>query len=91
VKVLERAVRAFPGDPQTWLQLAQYQLNSLSKPADALRTIAGALYLDPQSRAAQTVFFQATTALTPPPVPNLVPPSAPAPSAPNGGTPAPGG
>jgi tetratricopeptide (TPR) repeat protein len=84
LKALERAVRAFPGDPQTWLQLAQYQLNTLSKPADALRTIAAVLYLDPQSRAAQTVFFQATTALNPPPpVPNLVPPPAP--------TPAPGG
>jgi hypothetical protein len=69
VKALEDAVRAFPGDPQTWLQLAQYQLNSLSKPADALQTIQAALYLDPQSRAAQTVFFQASTALNPVPAP----------------------
>ncbi len=83
LKALERAVIEFPADPQTWLQLAQYQLNSLSKPADALEIVKGALYLDPQSRAAQTVFLQATQALNPPapppaPVPSLVPP-APAP------------
>jgi hypothetical protein len=101
VKALEDAVRAFPGDPQTWLQLAQYQLNSLSKPADALQTIRGALYLDPQSRAAQTVFFQASTALNPAPVAAPAPappattqpvptaPASPAPAA-TGGTKAPG-
>jgi hypothetical protein len=77
LKALEQAVTTFPGDPQTWLQLAQYQLNSLSKPADALETVAGALYLDPQSRAAQTVFFQASTALNPAPA---VPAPAPAPT-----------
>ena len=76
LKALEQAVIEFPGDPQTWLQLAQYQLNSLSLPADALKTVAGALYLDPQSRAAQTVYFTATTATgvtaaTPAPPPRL--------------------
>jgi tetratricopeptide (TPR) repeat protein len=96
-KALEQAVLAFPGDPQTWIQLAQYQLNSLSKPADALQTIAGALYLDPQSRAAQTVYFQASTATgatptpapapTPAPTPQPTVPTAPAPPAP---TPKPG-
>jgi hypothetical protein len=103
LKALTDMVKNFPADPQTWIQLAQYQLNSLSKPADALQTIAGALYLDPQSRAAQTVFFQATTAIggVPPPAPAPPPattptvPTAPAPPAPSGsgsgGTAAPGG
>jgi hypothetical protein len=80
-KALEQAVRAFPGDPQTWLQLAQYQLYGLSKPQEALQTVGGALYLDPQSRAAQTVFFNASTALNPPPpAPLPVPVPAPAPA-----------
>jgi hypothetical protein len=68
-RTLEDAVRAFSGDPQVWLQLAQYELNTLNKPADALAIIRGALYLDPQSRAAQTVFFQANALLHPPPPP----------------------
>jgi hypothetical protein len=78
LRALTDAVRNFPADPQTWIQLAQYQLNALSKPADALQTIAGALYLDPQSRAAQTVFFQATTAVGG--VPGAAPAPAPAPA-----------
>jgi tetratricopeptide (TPR) repeat protein len=68
-KTLEDAVKTFPGDPQVWIQLAQYELNTLNKPADALAIIRGALYLDPQSRAAQTVFFQANALLHPAPLP----------------------
>jgi hypothetical protein len=84
-RALQDAVRAFPADPQTWIQLAQYQLNSLSKPADALKTVNGALYLDPQSRAAQTVYFQAGAALNGAPSPTAPPGSA-APPPPTGGT-----
>jgi tetratricopeptide (TPR) repeat protein len=80
-KALEDAVLAFPADPQTWIQLAQYQLNSRNMPAEALKTVIGALYLDPQSRAAQTVYFQADAALNggtapiPPPAPAAVAPT----------------
>jgi hypothetical protein len=93
-KALEDAVLAFPADPQTWIQLAQYQLNSRNRPADALKTVRGALYLDPQSRAAQTVYFQANAALNGAPAPVTPPasgtpaqpgvPVAPAPPAPGG-------
>jgi hypothetical protein len=86
-KALEQAVLAFPGDPQTWIQLAQYQLNARNMPAEALKTVVGALYLDPQSRAAQTVYFQADAALNggtapvPPPAPPVgTPPPAPTPT-----------
>jgi O-antigen ligase/polysaccharide polymerase Wzy-like membrane protein/tetratricopeptide repeat protein len=61
--VLVKAVRRFPGEPQVWTRLAEYQLDSLARPADALRTIKGALYLDPRSRAAQQVYLAATRAL----------------------------
>jgi hypothetical protein len=87
-KALEDAVLAFPADPQTWIQLAQYQLNTRNMPAQALKTVVGALYLDPQSRAAQTVYFQADAAINggtapiPPPAPVAAPPPAPAPAPP---------
>jgi tetratricopeptide (TPR) repeat protein len=90
-KALEDAVLAFPADPQTWIQLAQYQLNSRNRPADALKIIVGALYLDPQSRAAQTVYFQASAELngapspTAPPAPTGGIPTAPAPPLTPGG------
>jgi tetratricopeptide (TPR) repeat protein len=83
-RALEQAVLDFPGDPQVWIQLAQYHLNSLNQPADALAIIRAALWLDPRSRAAQTVFLQANAALNPPaaaPVPTP-PPSAPEPTPP---------
>jgi hypothetical protein len=87
-KALQEAVRAFPADPQTWIQLAQYQLNSRNNPADALKTVKGALYLDPQSRAAQTVYFQASAVLNGAPSPTAPPasPAAPLPPAGSGGT-----
>jgi hypothetical protein len=66
---LVHAVRRFPGEPQVWLRLAEYQLNTMSLPADALKTIRGALYLDPRSRAAQEVFFAARLRLNPTPGP----------------------
>jgi tetratricopeptide (TPR) repeat protein len=90
-KALQDAVIAFPADPQTWIQLAQYQLNSANQPAEALKTIKGALYLDPQSRAAQTVYFQASAELngapspTAPPAPTGGIPTAPAPPLTPGG------
>jgi tetratricopeptide (TPR) repeat protein len=60
---LVSAVRRFPGEPQVWVRLAEYQLDSLARPADALQTIRGALYLDPRSRAAQQVYLAARHAL----------------------------
>jgi hypothetical protein len=57
---LVEAVRRFPGEPQVWVRLAEYQLDSLGRPAAALRTIRGALYLDPRSRSVQQVFLEAS-------------------------------
>jgi predicted Zn-dependent protease len=79
---LQAAVREFPADPQTWLRLADFQLNTLGHAADALRTVRGALYLDPSSRPAQTVYFAASNKLNPPPA------ATPAPATPAPATPA---
>ena len=61
---LEAAVNEYRGDPQVWLQLAEYQLGTLGDPAAARNTLRGALFLDPQSPEAQTDFFAANQRLT---------------------------
>ncbi|HZB74708.1 MAG TPA: O-antigen ligase family protein [Solirubrobacteraceae bacterium] len=60
---LEKAVLSFPGDPQTWYRLASFQLGTLDAPEQALETLRGALYLDPHSRAAGRLFFDARARL----------------------------
>jgi hypothetical protein len=79
--LLQRTVRRFPGEPQVWVRLAEYQLDALAKPAEALGTIRGALKIDPESRAAQQVYLEAKRRLNP------IAPAAPAPRTP--ATPAP--
>ena len=61
--LLERAVLDQPSNPEAWLRLAEFQLYRLNKPEDALSTITGALFLDPRSRPAQSVFFDARAKL----------------------------
>jgi tetratricopeptide (TPR) repeat protein len=56
---LEQAVLKFPGDPQTWLRLAGFQLNTLDQPDVALKTLRVALYLDPHSKIGGSLFLQA--------------------------------
>jgi O-Antigen ligase len=56
---LEQAVLKFPGDPQTWLRLASFQLGTLDRPEDALETVRGVLFLDPLSRPGGQLFLEA--------------------------------
>jgi tetratricopeptide (TPR) repeat protein len=56
---LERAVLRFPGDPQTWLRLATFQLGTLDRPTQALATLEAVLYLDPLSKAGRSLFYEA--------------------------------
>jgi hypothetical protein len=56
---LQQAVISFPGDPQTWYRLAAFQLGTLDAPEEAVKTIRGALYLDPHSRPASELFLNA--------------------------------
>ncbi|MDQ3678401.1 MAG: tetratricopeptide repeat protein, partial [Actinomycetota bacterium] len=58
-RALEQAVRLQPANPQAWLQLAEFELNELNRPAVALTAIAPALYLDPRSSDAVAVFLAA--------------------------------
>jgi O-antigen ligase len=86
---LQQAVRRFPADPQVWLRLADFQLNGLNHPADALKTVRGVLYLDPNNKAAQSLYFNANNKLHPPPVVTPAPAPAPAPGAAPAPTPTP--
>ena len=60
---LERAVIRFPGDPQTWYRLAAFQLGTLDAPEQALETLKGLLYIDPQSRSGRELFLSARARL----------------------------
>ena len=60
---LQQAVISFPGDPQTWYRLAAFQLGTLDAPEAAIRTIRGALYLDPHSGPASQLFLNARARL----------------------------
>ena len=59
---LQRAVREHPSDPQVWLRLASFELRTLEDPDAALETLRGALYVDPQSRAVQALYFDTLAA-----------------------------
>jgi hypothetical protein len=91
-RILEEAVERFRGEPQVWIRLAEYELYSLNRPVDAERTIVGALYLDPLSRAAQQIYLEAKQAQrpTPPAPPPPAPPGQQAPPAAPGQAPPPG-
>jgi tetratricopeptide (TPR) repeat protein len=60
---LQQAVISFPGDPQTWYRLAAFQLGTLDAPDAALKTVRGALYLDPHSQPASALFLNANARL----------------------------
>jgi hypothetical protein len=60
-QTLERTVLTFPGDPQTWLRLAEFEFND-GKPRRTLEVVRGALYLDPFSKAARRLRERARAA-----------------------------
>ena len=59
LRLLERAIKENPADPQAWLRLGDYQLHTLGRPREALETLRGALFLDPRGRTARTYFLEA--------------------------------
>jgi hypothetical protein len=62
LRTLERAVLRFPGEPQTWLRLANYQFSRLDRPGAAAETLRGFLYLDPKSSVGRQLFLDARAA-----------------------------
>ncbi|HEV2775656.1 MAG TPA: tetratricopeptide repeat protein, partial [Solirubrobacteraceae bacterium] len=60
------AVRLQPDNPDPWLRLAEFELNTLRRPAVAMKAIRPALYLDPRSSDAVAVFLAAQRQTTAP-------------------------
>jgi tetratricopeptide (TPR) repeat protein len=58
-RTLREAVRKQPANAQTWLNLAQFELSQNRKP-QALAAVGSALYLDPQSSAAASIYIDAS-------------------------------
>jgi cytochrome c-type biogenesis protein CcmH/NrfG len=56
---LEEAVRLQPDNPDPWVRLAEFEFNTLQRPAAALKAVRPALYLDPRSSDAVAVFLAA--------------------------------
>ncbi|MEA2142627.1 MAG: hypothetical protein QOI64_1057 [Solirubrobacteraceae bacterium] len=65
-RVLGEAVRLAPSNPDPWLRLAEFELNTLRRPALAMTAIRPALYLDPRSSDAVAVFLAAQRQTTAP-------------------------
>ncbi len=56
---LQRAVQLQPANADTWNQLALYDLDSGAGPRAALRDVAPALFLNPRSATAQSIYLEA--------------------------------
>ncbi|MGI8749891.1 MAG: O-antigen ligase family protein [Thermoleophilaceae bacterium] len=82
-RALEQAVVEHPRDPETWLRMAQYELETLDLPARALESANAAVAIDPASPRARGLAATANGAIVasqvPPPLP--APQPAPAPKA----------
>lgn len=65
-RALGDAVRLQPANPDPWLRLAEFELNTLQRPAIAMTAIRPALYLDPRSSDAVAVFLAAQRQTTGP-------------------------
>ncbi len=57
---LQKAVRLQPSNPETWLTLGEYDL--VSNPRAAVQELRAAVYLNPESIAAQNAYVQALRA-----------------------------
>jgi tetratricopeptide (TPR) repeat protein len=55
----QRALFDQPSNPEAWTRLAEFELYRNNQPRKALDIVRGAIYLDPRSAPAQTVFFDA--------------------------------
>ena len=55
---LENEVEMQPANAETWLRLADFQLNQLKQPKQALRSLSAALYLDPRDPMTISAYLQ---------------------------------
>jgi tetratricopeptide (TPR) repeat protein len=87
LRALQEEVRLQPANHEVWLRLADFQLNQLKRPKDALRSLAAALYLDPRDPLTIGAYLEVSRKVTgrtpkvappPPPEPGQAQPGQPA-------------
>ena len=83
---LENEVQMQPANHETWLRLADFQLNQLKRPKEALRSLSAALYLDPRDPMTISAYLQVAAQVSGKPVAGA---AAVAPAAGSTGPPAP--
>jgi cytochrome c-type biogenesis protein CcmH/NrfG len=59
---LEEAVRIQPGSAETWRRLGRFQLSTLHRPADAIKSFRAAYFLDPRNPQSTSDFLEARRA-----------------------------
>ena len=64
LRALEKEVRIQPANHETWLRLADFQLNQLKDRKAALRSLGAALYLDPRDPLTQSAYLQVSQQVT---------------------------
>jgi tetratricopeptide (TPR) repeat protein len=58
-RTFSEAVRLQPSNPESWRQLANYQLNTLNQPSPAFAALRAALFLDPRNPTIRSEFLDA--------------------------------
>jgi len=61
---LEQEVRLQPASSEVWLRLADFELNRLKRPKEALRALAAALYLDPRDPVTVSAYLEVSRRVT---------------------------
>jgi O-antigen ligase len=64
LRAIEQEVQLQPANTEAWLRLADFQLNQLAKPKDALRSLGAALYLDPRNPSTISAYLQVKRRVT---------------------------
>jgi tetratricopeptide (TPR) repeat protein len=64
LRAIEQEVQLQPANTESWLRLADFQLNQLKKPKEALHSLGAALYLDPRNPTTITAYLQVRRRVT---------------------------
>jgi tetratricopeptide (TPR) repeat protein len=64
LRAVEQEVELQPANAEAWLRLADFQLNQLKKPKNALRSLGAALYLDPRNPSTISAYLQVKRRVT---------------------------
>jgi cytochrome c-type biogenesis protein CcmH/NrfG len=61
---LQKEIRLQPANHEVWLRLADFELNRVKRPKEALRALAAALYLDPRDPVTVGAYLEVSRRVT---------------------------